>query len=290
MVAAMVLAPLVSCHRTASSVAAGTGPTACDRRCLTHYLDLYLERLPGHDPSGLPLAGAARLTENGDPIRFGEGLWRTAGKLGAYRVYVVDPDSGSAAVQTVLLDGLSTVQILLRIRVRNDSITEVETLVAREGDTCCWAPERLDELPTVFSDSLPAGRRSARQDLVAIADAYFTALDDARTNAYRSPPVAHDMNRYENGKQTTNVANGNRITRWDARTQLDSGLFGAIQVAHRRYPVVDVQHGTLLGIVVFQYPATTRPAEIIAEFFKIAADSIRDVRAVMVKRGSTGWN
>jgi hypothetical protein len=54
--------------------------------------------------------------------------------------------------------------------------------------------------------------------------------------------------------------------------------------------VVDVQRGGLLGIVVFEYPASTRPAEIIAEFFKIAADSIQDVRAVMVKRESTGWD
>jgi len=234
--------------------------------------------------------GDAKVTENGERIRLGDGLWRTAGKLGAYRAYVVDPDSGSAAVQTVLEDGPNTVQILLRIRVQNDSIAEVETLVAREGDTCCWAPERLNTLPAVFAESLPTGRRLARQDLVVVADAYFTALNDARTNAYRSPPVAHDMNRYENGKQTTNVPNGNRITRWDARTQLDSGLFGRIHVVNRRYHVVDVQHGALLGIVVFQYPASTRPAEIIAEFFKIAADSIHDVRAVMVQRESTGWD
>jgi hypothetical protein len=206
-------------------------------------------------------------------------------------VYVIDPDSSAAAVQTVLHDGHAVVQLLLRLKVIDNRISEIETLVAREGDTCCWAPERLAALSPIFDQRLPAPERVERHKLLEVADAYFTALHTAGTPKYRGPPLGDGMNRYENGKQTTNVVlNANRITRWDARTQLDSAMFGVIRVVNRRYPVVDLENGTLLGIVVFQYPASNRPSEIISELFKISGGEIREIRAVMVKQPSSGWN
>jgi hypothetical protein len=244
-----------------------------------------------HDPSRLPLAASVKFTENGQELKVGEGLWQTAGRAGSYRVYVLDPDEGAAAVQTILHDGPAVVQLLLRLRVRDEQITEVETLIARKGDTCCWAPERLDALSPIFAEAVPAAKRATRQDLIAVGDAYFTALHTAGTPAYRRTPLGEGMNRYENGRQTTNVAaNADRITPRDAQTQLDSALFGAIRVESRRYPVVDTENGTMLGIVVFQYPTSSRPPEIISEVFKITGEKIREIRAVMVKRRSTGWD
>jgi len=99
------------------------------------------------------------------------------------------------------------------------------------------------------------------------------------------------MNRYENGKQTTNVTiNANRVNRWDAMTQLDSAMFGTLRVVQRRIQVIDRVNGTLLGIVVFQHPGSDRSPEIISEFFKISEGRIRQIRAVMAKSPTAGWN
>lgn len=254
--------------------------STCSRQCLRTFADLYLESLIAHDPARLPLARSVRFTENGRELKLGEGLWRTAAALGTYRVYVLDPDSGVAAVQTVLYDGPAVVQLLLNLRVRDHRMTDVETLVAREGDTCCWAPERLPSLSPIFDQTVPVSKRTTRHALVAVADAYFTALHTGGTPEYRRASIAQKMNRYENGLLTTNVPKGNRITKWDAATQLDSAMFGPLRVVNRRYPVVDTEKGTLLAIVLFQQPR--RPPTIISEFFKITDGKIYEIRAVMV--------
>ena len=292
-IAAFAIAGLVSCtyRQSGHRVDHVGGAAKCSRQCLILFVDQYLASLPLHDPSRLPLAASVKFTQNGRSLRVGEGLWQTAGALGSYRVYVIDPDSSAAAVQTVLHDGSNVVQLLLRLKVIDNRISEIETLVAREGDTCCWAPERLDALPPTFDRRVPGREHVERNKLIGVADAYFTALHTAGTPEYRGAPVGVGMNRYENGKQTTNVVLGaNRITRWDARTQLDSAMFGAISVVNRRYPVVDPENGTMLGIVLFQYPTSNRPSEIIAELFKITGGEIREIRAVMVKQASSGWN
>jgi len=254
----------------------------CSRQCLRTLADRYLESLVAHDPSRLPFAPSVTFTENGRELKLGEGLWKTAAALGAYRVYVLDPDSGAVAVQTVLYDGPQVVQLLLRLRIRDDRITEVETLIAREGDTCCWAPERLAALPAVFDQTIPVGKRAGRQELIAIADAYFTALHTGGTPEYRRASLFSEMNRYENGLLTTNVTGGNRITRWDAAKQLDSAMFGPLRVVNRRYPVADPENGTLLAVVLFQRPDSRQPPTIISEFFKIIDGKIYEIRAVMV--------
>jgi hypothetical protein len=209
--------------------------------------------------------------------------------LGSYRVYVVDRDSNAAAAQTIVMDGQSQVQLLLRLKVDQQRISEIETLVARKGDTCCWDPERLNSLPPIFNEPVPTTARHTRRQLITAADAYFTALHTAGTPDYQRAVVGEGMQRYENGKQTTNVIGGNRIIRRDAQSQLDSAMFGRIGVVNRRYPVVDTLNGILLGIVVFEYPESNRPAEIISEFFKITNGSIREIRAVMVRGPASGW-
>ena len=267
----------------------GVSQARCDRECLTQLVNQYLEALVARDPSRLPLTGDVKFTENGDNLRIGDGLWQSAGPLGAYRVFVIDPDSNAAAAQTILTDGQSQVQVLIRLKVKQQRISEIETLIARKGDTCCWDPEKLNSLSPIFNEAVAMIERHTREELITTADAYFTALHTAGTPAYQRAVVDRAMNRYENGRQTTNVVGGNRIIFSDAQSQLDSAMFGRISVVNRRYPVVDTQNGTVLGIVVFEYPQSNRPSEVISEFFKITNGSLREIRAVMVKRPSTGW-
>lgn len=261
----------------------------CGRACLAGLADDYLEALVAHDHSRVAVARELKMTENGAPMRLGEGLWRTASNLGSYLVYVIDTDSSAVAVQAVLRDGANDVQLLLRLKAPGGLIQEIETLVAREGDTCCWDLKALGSLSSVYAQPLLAPQRASRQDMIASADDYFTALHTSGTPEYRQVPLRRDMGRYENGMLTTNVPNGGRLLGTDAMTQFDSAMFGQIRVANRRYPVVDRVNGTLLAIVMFESPDPARKPAIVSEFFKISAREIHEIRAVMVRRATTGW-
>ena len=286
-----VLAGLSGClggSRSAEELSA-VPSDQCERECLVETLDAYLQAMIANDTSLLVLSTHPRLTENGKEVKLGEGLWRTARQLGNYRAYIVDSGQRGVAVQTVLFDGSTQVQLMLRLKVVGRRISEVETLIARQGDTCCWDPARLDSLSKVFEEPIPPSERHTREELIAVADAYFTALHTAGTPAYRRTVVAAGMNRYENGKRTTNVVGGNPIIRRDAQAQLDGAMFGRISVVNRRYSVVDIERGTLLGTVVFEYPDSDRPSEIISELVKIRGGVVQEIRAVMVKLPSSGW-
>lgn len=287
--AVLALGTACTSSRLSSRGSASATLPLCDRQCLRKELDTFVAALSGRDPQRVRLAAGARLTENGRESHLGDGIWLTAGALGSYRVYAIDPDSGSGAIQTVMKSGEEFVQIQVRLKVAASGISQVEILVARDGDTCCWDLQRLDSLSKAYDEPVGAGGRMSRPALVAAAEAYFAALHYAGRPEYRRPPVAMRMNRYENGRQTTNVQGGNPIIRESAITQLDRGMFGRIAVVNRRYPVVDVDNGVVLGIVVFEYPGSRRPAEIISEFFKIEAGSIEEIRAVMVGQPTTGW-
>lgn len=262
---------------------------SCGRQCLAGLADDYLDALVARDPGRLPVASQVRFTENGTTLPLGEGLWRTARSLGAYREYVIDPDSGAVAVQAVLNDTATVLQLLVRLKAPGGRITEVETLVARRGDTCCWNADKLSSLSSIFAQLLPAAARAPRQDMIAVADGYFTALHTSGTPEYRRARMQRGMNRYENGMATTNVPGGGRLLGADAIAQFDSAMFGPIRVVNRRYPVVDPVNGTLLAVVVFEYPDSARRPEIISEFFKIVNGEIHEIRAVMVGVAATGW-
>lgn len=254
----------------------------CAKACLASIGDQYLNGLVAHGASRLPLAASVHATENGKEVRLGEGLWRTAREPGAYRVNVLDPDSGAVAIQTVLHEGNALVQVLLRLKTAAGQVSEVETLIARRGETCCWAPEQLSALSPEFEHVLSPADRISRDAMIAVVDGYFTALHTSGTPEYqRARGLTTSTNRYENGLLTTNVPRGGKLLGSDAATQFDSAMFGQIRVVNRRYPAVDPENGTVLAIVVFEDPKRERAPEIVSELFKIVRGEIREIRAVM---------
>ena len=50
----------------------------CDRECLIKLADDYLSALVSHTPEKVRLADNVRTVENANPIKPGEGLWKTA--------------------------------------------------------------------------------------------------------------------------------------------------------------------------------------------------------------------
>jgi len=263
----------------------------CDRACSQGFVDSYLDALAKHDPSNLPVAATVRFTENGQELKLGEGFWKTAGSS-SYRLYALDPAAGDAAAQAVIGENGDLDTFFVRLKVKDKKITEVETLVCRKGQAVFFAPEKMTTAPAIFSETVPDAAQSARSQLIRDASAYFTAVQTEGTPDFKEAPLAPQANRFENGVQTTNVAvMGNPAM--SASEQLQKGIFKGLIIDHRRFPVVDVEHGVVVGLVLMHANMNGQKNSIlISEMFKIVAAKIQQVQAMMVNvpgDATTGW-
>ncbi len=110
--------------------------------------------------------------------------------------------------------------------------------------------------------SIPASNRMSRQELIAVADGYFTGLeknDGKGINGTGTYPFTNDCHRVENGAPTTNVPRpaGQLLDvihafSMDCLSQFKLGYYFVVQsIHHRRYPVVDAEQGIGVGHAVF---------------------------------------
>ncbi len=268
-----------------------SGSKNCDRACLQGFVDSYLDALAKHDPSKLPVAPAVKFTENGKALKLGEGFWKTAG-ASTYRLYALDPESGNAAAQAVVEENGGLDTFFVRLKLKNKKITEAETLVCRKGQAGFFAPEKLTTAPAIYSQLLPESQKTARAQLIKQASAYFTAVQAEGTKDYRAAPLAPEHEPFENGVQTTNVpVMGNPAM--SGAEQLDKGIFKGLAIDHRRFPVVDTERGVVVGLILMHANLNGQMGGIlISEMFKIAANQIQQVQAVMVNvpnDSDTGW-
>lgn len=276
---------------TAICAAALQAATNCDRACLQGVVDSYLDAMSKHDPSKLPVAPQVKFTENGKAMKLGEGFWKTAG-ASTYRLYAIDPQSGDAAAQAVVGENGDLDTFFVRLKIKNKKITEAETLVCRKGQAGFFAPEKMTTAPAIYSEPLKESEQSTRSQLIDAASAYFTAVQSEGTKDYKSAPIAPDMNRFENGVQTTNVPVMG-MPAMSGAEQLDKGLFKGLVIDHRRFPVVDSEHGVVVGLILMHANQNGQMGGIlISEMFKVSTGKIRQVQAVMVNvpnDSDTGW-
>jgi hypothetical protein len=292
----------------AAALLSATGATVaaedCDRNCLKQVADRYFDAMAAHSTAGLPLAAGARYTENGKQVKLGEGLWKTAGQA-TYRMDSFDPESGGIGIVAVVTENGQPTIMMLRLKVSGRQIGEAETIIVRKGEAgSLWAPEKLTAPSAHFTRTIRPAERNSRFELLAAADAYFRAFETEGTPEYVPAPFLPDTNRFENGVQTTNVSLGGR-TPTTAAEQFDRALFKNARIYDRRYPVVDVEHGIVLGIVRFgrklNPDGTEVPLErstqaqgspLVAEFFAINGGKIREILVVLISapaNSPTGW-
>jgi hypothetical protein len=107
--------------------------------------------------------------------------------------------------------------------------TEAETLVCRKGEAGFFAPKKLTTAPAIFGAPLKESEKSTRSQLIDDASAYFTAVQSEGTKHYKSAPLGPEMNRFENGVETTNVPVLGSPAMSGAE-QLDKGIFKGLVV------------------------------------------------------------
>jgi hypothetical protein len=287
----------------------GAADAPCDRACLNTLVDQYLAALVAHDPSRLPLAKTVKFTEDGVPLKPGDGLWATASGLGTYKLYFDEPEAGAAGVFALVQENGTPAILELRLRVAKHQITEIETLVARKETTSLFKPEGLTEPRPMFLETVPAGERPPRQEMIAIVNKYFDGIEQGNGDIV---PFDKDCVRIENGMQTCPSSASSALGALSCQAQLSTKIFTYIQsISPRRFLIVDSERGLVLAIVRFNHPATSQTVDVpgrgkmtmgrystwpnsteIAELFKVKNRKILEVSAVIVTqpyRAPTGW-
>ena len=271
---------------------------ACNRACLIGFVDTYLKALTANTPAAVPLAPNARITMNGKATKLADAFWDGADRT-VYRFDIVNERLGDTGTEAVVLnaDGSKTMY-MVRLKVLNAKIAEIETIKANKGEADrLWDPDNLKEV----SPALQLSMREADQDsyyaLIAAAESYWRAFQTNGTEDYHPASLLPDARRFENGVQTTGLVRDGRFV--SAAEGFDKGRFVGRNLWDRRYPVVDTERGIVLSIVRFglkdgmksQSTATTND-RLVAEFFAVKAGRIQEIHAVLFNLPDaqpTGW-
>jgi len=248
-------------------VGASTGPIPlnCDRACLEGLVSQYLAAVVAHDPSRLPLSEDVMYTENDQVMKVGDGFWKTAAGVGNYKHVFADPEFGQVALMGTMQEAGSPLLFSLRLRVELGRITEIESVYFRSGGggpNNIAGTDQGGKVEDIWLRSIPPAQRLSRQQMISIADGYFTGLqknDGKGIHGTGTYPFTSDCHRIENGAPTTNVprpanqpADAIYAFSMDCLSQFKLGYYFVVQsIHHRRYPLVDSERGVVWSHAVF---------------------------------------
>ena len=241
----------------------GSSGAKCDRDCLNGFVDQYLAALAARDASRLPVASTVRFTENGTMLKLGEGLWGTANGLGTFRLYTDDPAAGQVGFIGVVKEWDRPAILVLRLKVQDQKITEIETIVNRDipGAT---ALDKIGTPDPVLTQEIPAAERESPAELLKISNMYFSGLEKGDGKGVY--PFTPDCNRIEGGTQTTNnpALDAPRpysypIFSMGCEAQFKTGFFKFVtRIRDRRFMVVDRERGLVFAFVFFDHNGTVK--------------------------------
>ncbi len=272
----------------------------CDRACLNGFLDQLIAAMVKHDSSTLPLARDVKYTENGQLLKIGDGFWGTASSLPTYKIYADDPQAGQAMFMGVLKENGAPVIFCVRLKIELHRITEIEAIIARKEAGSIAQPENLVTPNPIFSETVPPTQRRSRQNMIAIANSYFNAIEKGHASYV---PFDSNCNRIESGVQTTNnkqlATNPDSVLGLGCADQIKTRNFQPdTLIRDRRFAVIDEERGLVFVLGFFDHDATLRSYQLadgrtvkqtrtapwtweIAEMFKIQDGKIMRVEALV---------
>lgn len=185
---------LMACQQDESSTA------ACDRQCLTSFVDQYLNAMIAHDPAALDTSTNIRFTEDTVEMQLGEGLWENASALTDYRMDIIDVANSTAISHSVVEEGGSKVMFALRLKIVDHQISEVETMVVRnQEEGMIFNLDALDQVSEGMISFPDPALLNSRQEMIDIAVLYPAGLK-AGSFVTVDVPFRTDTYRFENGQ------------------------------------------------------------------------------------------
>jgi hypothetical protein len=255
----------------------GGTSAGCTRELLKATVDSYFKALAAHDPSMLPLADDAKLTEDGKPFKIAEApLWKTAGAL-KYVHSALDPETCQSASQAVVPDGSTDIPVGVRLKLQNQKITEIETIAVQAGDYKALGspfPSNTSQLAASvthakWEEPVAAAQRNTRAELLAWIEKYFRMFPRGICN------TSSDCKRIENGGGNFGCATG---------ASCASGPPAASDnVMKPRALLADVETGVGVGFTMFMGHTDMH-------MYKMTGGQIIEVSAILAAAPSSGWD
>lgn len=302
-----------------SGVSAQNAPEpVCQRACLENWVNQYLEAMRAHNVDPKLFARDVKFTENGIRLPLGgEGLWYDMSGIGTYKFYVPDVETQQVAFIGTVREAARTsaagapatpgvVALALRLRIRNNRITEVEQLAIRPDRPLGGRPssspfpetgaavEKMGSPNPVFLQAIPEKERASREELVRTANYYFAGLQRNDGKGYY--PFTEDCDRYENGVAVlANVLDPDtgKRGRMGCKRQFEVGVRGIVsRIRDRRFVAVDRERGIVFAFAFFDHHNINWTWQL-AELFKIENGRIRRIEAVFHRAPfgiNSGWS
>jgi hypothetical protein len=225
----------------AETVALTAAAPGCTRASLQGTVDKYLDALKKGNPSLMPLASRAKYIERRKEIPFGQGIWQAPLAVDFSRS-LLDVEICETFTEIISAKSSHPYVIGTRLKVVDDKIAEVESLVSDKDDWLFDAANYLKYSSTEKWDIIPPDKRSDRQTLIKVASDYFDIFQDYA--AFDKVPWGIPCVRIEGGAYTNPKNEPNP----SCTVGVPKG--GGVPMTNRRY-IVDLDMGTVVGQVDF---------------------------------------
>ena len=269
-----IFAALFASAIGSSAAHAAAAPAACDRACLAGLITQYVDAVVAHDPSRLPLAPGAKITEDSKAVKLGEGLWQSATGKGTFRQDYLDVRKQVAASHVVIQEGETLALCSVLLHVKDSRIAGIETLVQRVAPGARMKPTELGKPIRGMNDPIPAGKRQSRESMIRTALTYTEGL---RVGSFidGGTPFAPETYRVENGA----------ILAGDGCGREDCGMYAQNLMVHPsiigNVAAVDEDNGVVLLWMNFGYTNSYGEGNSLVTFeaFKVWGGQIHSINA-----------
>jgi hypothetical protein len=203
--AIITLLLLIGFSLTSPAATPSTRPTtstnaACDRECLSGFITQYLDAMIAHKPDSLPVAANLRFTEDCKELKLGDGIWKNISRLTGYRRDILDTRQGEAVSFLVVEESGSPVLFVMRLKIADDKISEIETMAVRNREEgMLFNPQNLQTVSKGMTYVPNESERNSREDMIKIALTYPAGLK-VGSFVKADSPMAPNAYRYENGQ------------------------------------------------------------------------------------------
>lgn len=263
----------------------------CDRQCLRGFVTTYLNALIAHDPSALPVAANVKFTEDNVEKKLGEGLWKTASKQRGFRQDILDVRQNTAASLVVLEEGSTPVLFTLRLKITDQKISEIETMVVRsQAEGMIFQIDAIQTPSKAMNLELTPAQRNSRQEDIDIATKYPGGLKIG-SFVKADTQFAPDAYRFENGR----LMAGPGCTFMAGCENIKTQRLPTLAGIKYREPIVDEEQGIVLLRMNFGPGSVRGPDPVLVpwEIFKVYGGQIHAVEAFMKvfpASMGTGWD
>jgi hypothetical protein len=224
------------------SLVPAEGAAACTRASLQKAVDSYIAAQEAGSLSGMPLAARVKYVENWKEVAKEEGLWNTPLNIAFHRS-ILDVEACRTFTEVIVTQHKPAYVFGTRLAVEDGKITEINSLVTKEGDWLFNADNYLKYSTADDWRILKPGERVDRKALIAAGDAYFDHFADRNVEIPFGKPCA----RLEGGIYTTRDFN-------DPNASCDIGFpVDKLPMVDRSY-VVDEDMGTVNIFLLFGNP------------------------------------